>query len=1201
MAIRVALHHRTSYRYDRPIQIFPQVVRLRPAPHCRTPVTSYSLKVAPAEHFINWQQDPHGNFLARLVFPEKSDRLEFTVDLVAELTVINPFDFFLEPSAEKVPFVYDDYLKEDLRPYLATKEVGPLLAEFLATIPREPLGTVDFLVDVNTRVHKRVEYVVRMDPGVQTCEETLGLAKGSCRDSAWLLVQVLRNMGLAARFCSGYLIQLTADVKSLDGPSGTAVDFTDLHAWTEVYLPGAGWVGLDPTSGLFAGEGHLPLAATPDPISAAPVTGGVEKCEATFDFDMTVTRIHEDPRVTKPYTDEQWAAIEKLGAEVDGKLAAGDVRLTMGGEPTFVSIDDMDGAEWNTAALGKDKRRLAGQLIKRLGKQFASGPLYHFGQGKWYPGEPLPRWALGCYWRNDGEPIWENPDLIADDEKDYGHGDADANAFIYNLAERLSVGGDHVMPGYEDAWYYMWKERKLPTNVDPLQSKLSDKVERDRFARIFEQGLNKIVGYSLPLARDHFTDGTSAWRSGPWFLRQEHLFLLPGDSPMGFRLPLDSLPWVAESEFPHVVAADPLAPRAPLPSRADLARTSPLRQALEPHRNGTYTNGTYTNGTGEIGTESERNGESDRGRRHDLAALAYRELERALAGNVSGAAGTGTVVRMQHGAGVVEGDEASERALAIHNRLTNDVWASIRPSNYAFPVPGSSAKWITRTAICVEPRGGKLHVFMPPLEYVEDYLDLVMKIEQTAAELGMPVAIEGYQPPHDYRLSHLKVTPDPGVIEVNLQPAASWNELTRNTTVLYDEARLTRLGTEKFMLDGRHTGTGGGNHIVLGGARPIDSPMLRRPDLLRSLVAYWHNHPSLSYLFSGLFVGPTSQAPRVDEARHEAVYELETAFQQLRQSGEQCPPWLTDRLFRHLLVDITGNTHRSEFCIDKLFSPDSSTGRLGLVEMRAFEMPPHARMSLTQQLLLRSLIAEFWEKPYTVPLVRWGTGLHDRFLLPHFVAEDFVDVIDDLKNAGFAFEQDWFDAHFEFRFPVCGRVVRRGVDVELRQAMEPWHVLGEESTGQGTSRFVDSSVERVQVKVRGMIGGRHIITCNGRRVPLHPTGTVGEFVAGVRFRAWQPPSCLHPTIGVHAPLVFDIVDTWSSKSIGGCTWHVAHPGGRNYENFPINAYAAESRRNARFFAMGHTGGKFVPPAEELNPDYPFTLDLRRAPQYAPPA
>ena len=1104
MAIHVALHHRTTYRYDRPINLGPQVVRLRPAPHTRTRILGYSLRVAPEKHFLNWQQDPQSNYLARFTFPEPTRELVVEVDLVAEMAVFNPFDFFLEPAAENFPFAYDAALEHELAPFRLCAAATPRFGAYLAGISRAPRRTIDFLVALNQRLWADIKYLIRLEPGVQAPEETLTKRSGSCRDSAWLLVQLLRHLGFAARFVSGYLVQLVADQKSLDGPSGTEKDFTDLHAWCEVYLPGAGWIGLDPTSGLLAGEGHIPLAATPDPQSAAPIDGCLDECEVTFAVEMKVTRIHESPRVTKPYTEEQWHAIDALGRQVDADLAKLDARLTMGGEPTFVSIDDYDGAEWNNAALGPTKRARADVLIRRLRDRFAPGAFLHFGQGKWYPGESLPRWAFAAYWRKDGQPVWDDPHLLADEKTQYGYTAELADVFIRSLAKRLGVNDRWVMPAYEDALYYLWKERRLPSNVDPFDSKLDNAEERARLAKIFEQGLDAVVGHVLPLQRRWTPDGP-VWASGPWYLRSERLYLIPGDSPVGYRLPLDSQPWAAKNDYPYVTALDPQAPRSALAAR-----------------------------------------------QHFVNAAA-------------GAARRGPAM------GLIGRAEPPERA----------------------PLLQESAAWIVRTALCVEPRGGRLHVFLPPTEMLEDYLAVVTAVEATAAALGTPVTLEGYPPPHDPRLNVIKVTPDPGVIEVNIHPAATWPELVERTTGLYEDARQSRLGTEKFMLDGRHTGTGGGNHMILGGATPADSPLLRRPDLLRSLVTYWQHHPALSFLFSGLFIGPTSQSPRIDEARLDAVRELELAFEQIPSHGN-CPPWLIDRVLRHLLVDSTGNTHRSEFCIDKLYAPDSASGRLGLLELRAFEMPPHERMSLVQQLLLRTLVARFWREPYAKPLVRWGTQLHDKWMLPHFVGRDIEEICADLARHGYAMEAEWFAPHQEFRFPTVGDFHVRDIQLELRQALEPWHVLGEEPGAGGTVRYVDSSVERVQVKVTGLTDGRHVITCNGRAVPLQSTGTHGEFVAGVRFRAWQPPSCLHPTIGSHAPLVFDVVDTWSDRSIGGCAYHVAHPGGRNYETFPVNSYEAESRRLARFFRHGHTPGGLVVSAAVIDPEFPCTLDLRKA-------
>src|SRR5262245_9453119 len=914
MSVLVTLHHLTRYVYDRPVVLGPQVIRLRPAPHCRIRVPSYSLTVTPAQHHVNWQQDPHGNAIARYVFNERATEFTVTVDLLADMSVVNPFDFFVEPYAEKFPFEYPDELRRELAACREPDPCGAPLLSFMATIERRN-NTVQFLVDLNRRVQREVSYVARMEAGVQTPEETLEAGTGSCRDSAWLLVQVLRRLGLPARFVSGYLIQLKSDVAPPGGAAGSERAFAELHAWAEVFLPGAGWIGLDPTSGLLAGEGHLPLAAAPHYRAAAPITGTVEPAEVKFVYELTLARVAERPRVTRPFSEEAWAALDALGEAVDRDLAAQGVRLTTGGEPTFVSIDDYQSAEWRTDALGPMKRMRADDLVRRLRARFAPGGLLHHGHGKWYPGEPQPRWAFSLYWRPDGPPLWRDPGLIAPEADGAPPPVEAAEKLAAAIATKLDLAAERVVPAFEDPVPAWLKEAEYP-----VAAEAANENGRAELVRASEHGLGAPAGFVLPLK----PSPCGGWASEAWMWRRGRLFLVPGKWPAGFRLPLDALPEMSDE------------------------------------------------------------------------------------------AGADTSVR---------------------------------------------------TALAVEPRDGALYVFLPPVDTLEHYVALLGAVEGAAAELRMLIRLDGYGPPADPRLSRISVTPDPGVIEVNVHPAASWKEAVAITAGVYEDARLARLGAEKFLRDGRHTGTGGGSHVVLGGATLDDSPFARRPDLLKSFVLYWQRHPSLSYLFSGLFIGPTSQAPRVDEARHDSLYELEIALSRLTPpaGGEAPAPELVGRMLKNLLVDITGNTHRAEICIDKFCAKGSAMGELGLVEFRAFEMSPHWRMSLAQQLLIRALTAWFWRAPQDGACVRWGTALHDRFMLPHFVWVDFLGVLADLDRAGYRFDPAWFATQREFRFPPHGAVEHGSVRLELRHALEPWHVLGEDAASGATSRPVDSSVERLQV------------------------------------------------------------------------------------------------------------------------------------------
>ena len=1062
MGIHVALNHRTSYRYEKAISLGPQVIQLRPALHSRTPILSYSLDITPANHILNWQLDPHNNRQARVLFQGKTDEFVVEVNLVADLAPINPFDFFLEPGFEEFPFRYSPALADDLEPYRRTEAPTPLLQAFLASFAGRKSGTVDLLLDLNRKVKDEIGYVTRLEPGVQSCKETLEKRSGSCRDSAWLLVQCLRNLGIAARFVSGYLIQLAVE----GSPDAPKKDFAELHAWAEAFLPGAGWVGLDPTSGLLTSEGHIPLVCTPHAAQAAPIAGTSEPAETHFSYSISVRRMNDPRRLSKPFTETDWDRIRQVAYRIDADLQANDARLTMGGEPTYVGIDEPESPQLNIASLGAMKRTRGMALIQGLRKRIAPGGLLHYGQGKWYPGEPLPRWALSCYWRADGVLVWGNSELIAAEDKDYGFGAAEALRFMEALCRRLQVSGENILPA-----------------LNP------------------DSDLAKPAGYVLPLRRRQ-PEGQLRWSSQLWFARPEPLSLSAGDSPIGYRISTEAMPWVAPDELEYEFEAAPFADRIKLPMRSP---------------------------------ESMRLFE-------------------------------------------VEPDP-------------DPLPAVLRPSE--------TAELLIRPSLCVQAREGRLHVFLPYTPVLADYLDLVNAVEDTSSYLDMPVWVEGYTPASDSRLKMFSVTPDPGVLEVNLPPASNWDELEQIYVTVDEEARGNRLTAEKFEYNGGHLSTGGGSHIVIGGASLANSPILRRPGLLRSMIAFWQNHPALSYLFSGMYVGPTSQCPRVDEARLDTLYELEVAFGQL-PTGD-CPAYVVDGLFRNLLADITGNTHRAEFCVDKLFPPQGSGSQFGLLELRAFEMPPHVRMNLLQMLLVRGLVSMFWKTPFEGGLIRWGTTLHDRFMLPEFIREDLIEVLASLRRSGFDFEEDWFATHFEFRFPKIGSIAAEGVKLELRQALEPWNVLAEESVSGSTVRSVDSSLERIQVKLSGLGNpGRYAVACNGRRVPLQETNEDGVAVAGVRYRARKLNATLHPTVPIHAPLVFNLIDCWQGVSIGECTYYVLPPDGRIYPARPANGAEAEARRMERFQVSSIESRSMAVPEDETNPMFPLTLDLRRLPPRGEP-
>lgn len=1083
--MRLLIQHQSRYRYPRPASLGPHLVRLRPANHARAKIEAYGLRIEQPCN-LRWQQDPSGNHVARVSFNEgvQIDRLDLLVELAVDIRPVNPFDFFLDGRAEEVPFTYPQETARDLLPFLDTSDPsfarGPRFAELDAALPRSG-NTTALIVALNSAVNQQIRYVIREEAGIWTPEETIENGRGSCRDSAVLLVALLRARGLAARFVSGYLVQLTDEGMIPDAPRGVGRDVVDLHAWAEVYLPGAGWIGLDATSGLLCGEGHIPLACTAHPPFAAPIEGTSDTAADDVSFSMTVGRLGHEPRPTTPYTDEVWSDLTAAGARADERLAALGVVLTMGGEPTFNARERADLPEWNGDALGAHKLERGLALAHELAARLAPGAVILHRQGKHYPGESLPRWALDIVGRADGEPLFQP---VEDATGSAGPSLADARRFAGALAAALGVE-DQIHEAYEDPWRFLQDEANLPVGVDPLSAKLDDPEDRRRLARVLGRGLGCAAGFALPLARVG-----STWQSERWSFRRGHLFLLPGDSPIGLRLPLRSLP----PGLPLIVEEAPVSPPDP--------RRFP------------------------------------------------------------------------------EEDEPAQQALSVPAQAPEQ----------ASPSPP------VRTAVCFEIRNARLHVFLPPLASAADFIDLAGAVDRVRRELSLDVQLEGYPPPGSPAIRRFSVTPDPGVLEVNVPPTRDIGAYVALQEAVFDAALHAGLHAEKYLVDGRQAGSGGGNHITLGGPSPLESPFLRRPDILASLITFFQHHPSLSYMFTGLFVGPTSQAPRIDEARIDTLYETEIALRRAFDvAPDSAPPWLADMLFRHLLVDVTGNTHRCEISIDKLFAPEGPHGRQGLVELRAFEMPPHVRMAVAQMILIRSLVTAFAEEPYDHPLARYGQLLHDRYLLPFWMWRDFQDVLGYLADRGLPLPEDGYRPFVELRCPVVGNLMAGDVRLTVRNAVEPWHVLGEEQGAAGTTRYVDSSVERVEILADGVIAERHRILVNGQVLPLTPTGKAGQYVGGVRFRAWAPPHSLHPHLGIHHPVRLDVLDTWGKRSLGACAYHVWHPEGRAFDAPPLTRFEAAARRAQRFTVEPGVPWPVQPLPSSAHPDAPYTLDLRRYP------